>query len=146
MLTSCGFLESGRLLGRYCGSTLPAPLETSDSFAYVRFVSDASGNSAGFSLSFEASVEGAVTHHTSLSSNIGTCYYWNTPVVTPLSGFKMQRSPDVCLPLRHSLRRRAKRSLWNYFFTKLPQLVPAQPGVSLGDCRACWSASYAHHQ
>lgn len=48
---------SGRLLGRHCGSTLPAPLETSDSFTYVRFVSDASGNSAGFSLSFEASVE-----------------------------------------------------------------------------------------
>ncbi|XP_029134023.2 cubilin [Labrus bergylta] len=48
---------SGRLLGRHCGSNLPAALDTSDSFAYVRFVSDTSGNAAGFSLTFEASVE-----------------------------------------------------------------------------------------
>lgn len=59
--TSGVLLHSGRLLGHHCGNTLPAPLETSDSFAYVRFVSDASGNSAGFSLSFDASVEGKVT-------------------------------------------------------------------------------------
>ncbi|XP_068604308.1 cubilin [Brachionichthys hirsutus] len=48
---------SGRLLGRHCGSTLPASMDTSDSFAYIRFVSDSSGNAAGFSLTFEASVE-----------------------------------------------------------------------------------------
>nr|XP_033495310.1 cubilin [Epinephelus lanceolatus] len=48
---------SGRLLGRHCSSNLPASVDTSDSFAYVRFVSDASSNAAGFSLSFEASVE-----------------------------------------------------------------------------------------
>uniref|UniRef100_A0A3Q3MXM2 Cubilin n=1 Tax=Mastacembelus armatus TaxID=205130 RepID=A0A3Q3MXM2_9TELE len=48
---------SGRLLGRHCGSELPASMDTSDSFAYVKFVSDTSGNAAGFSLSFEASVE-----------------------------------------------------------------------------------------
>ncbi|XP_027132680.1 cubilin, partial [Larimichthys crocea] len=48
---------SGRLLGRHCGSTLPASMDTSDSFAYVKFVSDPNGNAAGFSLSFEASVE-----------------------------------------------------------------------------------------
>lgn len=35
-------------------------MDTSDSFAYVKFVSDTSGNAAGFSLSFEASVEGEV--------------------------------------------------------------------------------------
>ncbi|XP_056155801.1 cubilin [Lampris incognitus] len=48
---------SGRLLGRHCGGSLPAPVDTSDSFAYVKFVSDASINAPGFSLSFEASVE-----------------------------------------------------------------------------------------
>uniref|UniRef100_A0A671XF34 Cubilin n=1 Tax=Sparus aurata TaxID=8175 RepID=A0A671XF34_SPAAU len=48
---------SGRLLGRHCGNSLPASMDTSDSFAYVKFVSDTSGNAAGFSLSFEASVE-----------------------------------------------------------------------------------------
>uniref|UniRef100_A0A8C1I6Q0 Cubilin (intrinsic factor-cobalamin receptor) n=1 Tax=Cyprinus carpio TaxID=7962 RepID=A0A8C1I6Q0_CYPCA len=48
---------SGRLLGKHCGNSLPAPLDTGDSFAYVKFVSDGSGNAAGFSLSFEASVE-----------------------------------------------------------------------------------------
>ncbi|XP_065114614.1 cubilin [Paramisgurnus dabryanus] len=48
---------SGRLLGRHCGNSLPTPMDTADSFAYVKFVSDSSGNAAGFSLSFEASVE-----------------------------------------------------------------------------------------
>ncbi|XP_070708966.1 cubilin [Pempheris klunzingeri] len=48
---------SGRLLGRHCGSNLPASMDTSDSFAYVRFISDTNGNAAGFSLSFEASVD-----------------------------------------------------------------------------------------
>nr|XP_020470999.1 cubilin [Monopterus albus] len=48
---------SGHTLGRHCGSSLPASMDTSDSFAYVKFVSDSSGNAAGFSLSFEASVE-----------------------------------------------------------------------------------------
>ncbi|XP_041670250.1 cubilin [Cheilinus undulatus] len=48
---------SGPLLGRHCGSNLPASIDTSDSFAYIRFVSDSSGNAAGFSLTFEASVE-----------------------------------------------------------------------------------------
>lgn len=51
-------LRVGRLLGRHCGTMLPAAVDTSDSFAYVRFVSDPSGNAPGFSLSFEASVEG----------------------------------------------------------------------------------------
>ena len=53
-------LFAGRLLGRHCGNALPASMDTSDSFAYVKFVSDTSGNAAGFSLSFEASVEGEV--------------------------------------------------------------------------------------
>ncbi|XP_072307339.1 cubilin [Eucyclogobius newberryi] len=48
---------SGLVLGRHCGSALPAPMDTSDSFAYVKFVSDGSGNAPGFSLKFEASVE-----------------------------------------------------------------------------------------
>ncbi|XP_076027535.1 cubilin [Genypterus blacodes] len=48
---------SGPLLGRHCGSDLPASMDTSDSFAFVKFVSDSSINAAGFSLTFEASVE-----------------------------------------------------------------------------------------
>ncbi|KAM6900418.1 cubilin [Xenentodon cancila] len=48
---------SGRLLARHCGSNLPPSVDTSDSFAYVKFVSDASINAAGFSMAFEASVE-----------------------------------------------------------------------------------------
>ena len=53
-------MDVGRLLGQHCGSDLPASVDTSDSFAYVRFVSDTSGNAAGFSLSFEASIEGMI--------------------------------------------------------------------------------------
>lgn len=37
---------------------MPGPMDTGDSFAYVKFVSDSSGNAPGFSLSFAASVEG----------------------------------------------------------------------------------------
>ncbi|XP_059827436.1 cubilin [Hypanus sabinus] len=48
---------SGRLLGRNCGNTLPRTMETSDSFAYVVFSSDASVNDTGFSLHFVASIE-----------------------------------------------------------------------------------------
>lgn len=48
------------MLGKHCGSALPASVDTSDSFAFVKFVSDSSGNAAGFSLAFEASVEGTV--------------------------------------------------------------------------------------
>ncbi|XP_069007315.1 cubilin [Embiotoca jacksoni] len=48
---------SGRVLARHCGSNLPASIDTSGSFAFVRFVSDSEGNAAGFRLTFEASVE-----------------------------------------------------------------------------------------
>ncbi|XP_015810319.3 cubilin [Nothobranchius furzeri] len=48
---------SGRLLGRHCGTNLPSSVDTSDSFAYVKFVSDSSTNAAGFRLLFEASIE-----------------------------------------------------------------------------------------
>lgn len=53
-------LPLGHVLGKHCGSALPASVDTSDSFAFVKFVSDSSGNAAGFSLAFEASVEGTV--------------------------------------------------------------------------------------
>ncbi|KAJ8376962.1 hypothetical protein SKAU_G00075420 [Synaphobranchus kaupii] len=48
---------TGRLLGKHCGNRMPFTMETGDSFAYVKFVSDASVNAPGFSLSFQASVE-----------------------------------------------------------------------------------------
>uniref|UniRef100_A0A3B5AXX3 Cubilin n=1 Tax=Stegastes partitus TaxID=144197 RepID=A0A3B5AXX3_9TELE len=48
---------SGNLLIRHCGTDLPLSMDTSDSFAYVRFVSDGSVTAAGFKLLFEASVE-----------------------------------------------------------------------------------------
>uniref|UniRef100_W5MX16 Cubilin n=1 Tax=Lepisosteus oculatus TaxID=7918 RepID=W5MX16_LEPOC len=48
---------TGHLLGRHCGSALPSPVVTADSYAYVKFVSDGSENALGFSLRFDASVE-----------------------------------------------------------------------------------------
>ncbi|KAK3572019.1 hypothetical protein QTP86_022249 [Hemibagrus guttatus] len=48
---------SGHLLITHCGNSLPEPMDTGDSFAYVKFVSDGSGRATGFSLSFEASIE-----------------------------------------------------------------------------------------
>ena len=38
--------------GRYCGSSAPASVATTDRFLRVTFVSDASGNGQGFSLTF----------------------------------------------------------------------------------------------
>lgn len=49
---------AGNLLGRYCGNTLPAAVDTSDSFAYVKFVTDGSVNARGFRLHFVSSTEG----------------------------------------------------------------------------------------
>ncbi|XP_037243046.1 cubilin isoform X5 [Falco rusticolus] len=48
---------SGNLLGRYCGNTLPDAVDTSDSFAYVKFVTDGSVNAQGFRLRFDSSTE-----------------------------------------------------------------------------------------
>lgn len=49
---------AGNLLGRYCGNTLPDAVDTSDSFAYVKFVTDGSVNARGFRLRFDSSTEG----------------------------------------------------------------------------------------
>ncbi|KAM7390891.1 hypothetical protein PAMA_008881 [Pampus argenteus] len=73
---------SGHILGRHCGSNLPASMDTSDSFAYVRFVSDTSGNAAGFSLSFEASTE---TCGGELNAPSGTISSPNYPNLYPHS-------------------------------------------------------------
>ncbi|XP_066440814.1 cubilin [Eleutherodactylus coqui] len=48
---------SGKLLGMFCNNTAADELRTSDSFAYVRFVSDDSVNARGFRLHYEASAE-----------------------------------------------------------------------------------------
>uniref|UniRef100_A0A8C8BEW9 Cubilin n=1 Tax=Otus sunia TaxID=257818 RepID=A0A8C8BEW9_9STRI len=48
---------SGNLLGRYCGNTLPDAVDTSDSFAYVKFSTDGSVNARGFRLHFDSSTE-----------------------------------------------------------------------------------------
>uniref|UniRef100_A0A8C0FEB1 Cubilin n=1 Tax=Bubo bubo TaxID=30461 RepID=A0A8C0FEB1_BUBBB len=48
---------SGNLLGRYCGNTLPDAVDTSDSFAYVKFITDGSVNARGFRLHFDSSTE-----------------------------------------------------------------------------------------
>ncbi|XP_072010324.1 cubilin [Engystomops pustulosus] len=48
---------TGKLLGTFCNNILPDELRTSDSFAYVKFVSDGSVNAKGFRLHYEASIE-----------------------------------------------------------------------------------------
>jgi len=63
MFLNFPFVLPGRLLGKHCGANIPAAMDTGDSFAYVKFVSDASVSAPGFSLSFAASMEG--TGHSS---------------------------------------------------------------------------------
>ncbi|XP_042541866.1 cubilin [Dipodomys spectabilis] len=48
---------SAHLLGRYCGNTIPARIETSSNVALVRFVTDDSVASLGFRLQFQSSIE-----------------------------------------------------------------------------------------
>uniref|UniRef100_A0A8D0GFF0 Cubilin n=1 Tax=Sphenodon punctatus TaxID=8508 RepID=A0A8D0GFF0_SPHPU len=49
---------TGNLLGKYCGATIPDAVDTSDSFAYVKFVTDESISAPGFKLHFAASAQG----------------------------------------------------------------------------------------
>ncbi|XP_033761795.1 cubilin-like [Pecten maximus] len=51
------FNSTGPVLLRACSSSLPSPIDTSDSFALVRFKSNSGHNQPGFSLSFQASIE-----------------------------------------------------------------------------------------
>uniref|UniRef100_A0A8C3CRJ2 Cubilin n=1 Tax=Cairina moschata TaxID=8855 RepID=A0A8C3CRJ2_CAIMO len=51
------YSASGNLLGRYCGNTRPDAMDTSDSIAYVKFVTDGSVNARGFRLRFDSSAE-----------------------------------------------------------------------------------------
>lgn len=45
-----------------CGSQVPQPILTSDSYAHVKFVSNNANTFPGFQLKFEASVEGKNWH------------------------------------------------------------------------------------
>lgn len=45
-----------------CGSHVPQPILTSDSYAHVKFVSNNANTFPGFQLKFEASVEGKNWH------------------------------------------------------------------------------------
>ncbi|KAM6215214.1 cubilin [Rhynchocyon petersi] len=49
--------NSGNVLGRFCGSSIPDSIATSGSVALVRFVTDGSVTASGFRLWFESSLE-----------------------------------------------------------------------------------------
>ncbi|XP_067869413.1 cubilin isoform X2 [Heterodontus francisci] len=68
---------SGRVLGRYCGTTLPNAMDTSGSIAYVHFNSDASVNGSGFRLQFEASIKGCGGELTADTGTISSPNYPN---------------------------------------------------------------------
>ena len=51
---------AGSVLSTACGTTLPtATIETSDSTAYVRYVTNSAANDIRFQLNFSSSVEGS---------------------------------------------------------------------------------------
>ncbi|XP_033110748.1 cubilin-like [Anneissia japonica] len=49
--------DSYPLVATHCGTSLPAAVDTSDSFAFVRFTSDATQQSSGFIMGFDSSLE-----------------------------------------------------------------------------------------
>ncbi|XP_072020163.1 LOW QUALITY PROTEIN: cubilin-like [Amphiura filiformis] len=49
--------ENATSLGRLCGSSTPFPIDTSDSFAYLRFKSDGLNTAGGFQLQYRTSIE-----------------------------------------------------------------------------------------
>lgn len=51
---------SAPLLGRLCGASPPAVIQTTDNHLHMRFVSDASNEASGFKLIFEAHSQGTV--------------------------------------------------------------------------------------
>uniref|UniRef100_A0A3Q1IYA9 Uncharacterized protein n=1 Tax=Anabas testudineus TaxID=64144 RepID=A0A3Q1IYA9_ANATE len=85
---------SGRLLGRHCGNSLPASIDTSDSFAYVKFVTDSSVNAGGFRLSFEASVEACGGELNAPSGTISSPNYPNLYPHSRLCRWELVMSPD----------------------------------------------------
>ncbi|CAG5895667.1 unnamed protein product [Menidia menidia] len=85
---------SGRLLGRHCGSNLPPSMDTSDSFAYVKFVTDLSGNAAGFSLSFEASIEACGGQLNAPSGTISSPNYPNLYPHSRVCHWEVVVAPD----------------------------------------------------
>lgn len=52
------FYILGELLGRYCGTTIPAAVYTASNLAYIKFVTDESIYARGFRLHFAASADG----------------------------------------------------------------------------------------
>ncbi|XP_001377380.2 cubilin [Monodelphis domestica] len=61
--------ESGNVLGRYCGNTIPLAIDTSNNFAFVKFVTNESISAPGFRLVFEASPDecgGDIYGHTGI--------------------------------------------------------------------------------
>ena len=113
--TLYGMLGAGPVVLRAsCGTSIPASFDTSDSYAFVRFVSNSNSQSTGFSLNFQSSTEGkycqrqhqqtlqsVVTALTSLKversclSSRGQCMYSGTPDKTP--GYQFRSQEGVAL-------------------------------------------------
>ncbi|KAE8596094.1 hypothetical protein XENTR_v10015965 [Xenopus tropicalis] len=68
---------SGRVLGVFCNSMVPSDLVTSDSFAYIKFVSDQSENGRGFRIRYDASTEECGGDYTASSGIISSPNYPN---------------------------------------------------------------------
>ncbi|KAF6722152.1 Cubilin [Oryzias melastigma] len=85
---------TGPVLSRHCGENLPAPVDTSDSFAFVKFVSDASMSAPGFQLFFEASVEACGGELNTVSGTISSPNYPNLYPHSRVCRWEVVAPPD----------------------------------------------------
>ena len=67
--------ETDRLIGKYCGSTLPAPIRSTSNTLWVRFKSDSSVQEAGFRAAYTVG-EGACcsSTHTHRKTLFSVCF------------------------------------------------------------------------
>lgn len=89
-----GFHEKSRLIGRYCGNSLPPILASTSNQMYIKFVSDASGRGRGFAAALFQEIDECKLHKHGCEQNcINTLDGYTC---TCRLGFKLRNDMKTC--------------------------------------------------